>query len=74
MISKEEYVSFYKGLTNNWEDNLAVKHFSMKCQLGIHKDNQNRAKLVALLRYDHLTKSIDEMMRLKDCVALFFCN
>ena len=32
-VTKEEYATFYKHISHNWEDHLTVKHLPMTGQL-----------------------------------------
>merc|ERR1712054_639475 len=65
-ITKEEYSSFYKILTNDWEK--FYEQFSKNLKLGIHEDQTNREKLANFLRYN-TSKSGEDMISLKEYVA-----
>uniref|UniRef100_A0A2K5RGZ2 Histidine kinase/HSP90-like ATPase domain-containing protein n=1 Tax=Cebus imitator TaxID=2715852 RepID=A0A2K5RGZ2_CEBIM len=60
-IIQEEYGEFYKSLTNDWEDHLAVKHFFVEGQLEFrNKKKKNNIKLYVCLVF--IMDSCDELI------------
>ncbi|VAI73832.1 unnamed protein product [Triticum turgidum subsp. durum] len=63
-ITKDEYAAFYKSLTNDWEEHLAVKHFSVEedLPLNISRETLQQNKILKVIRKNLVKK----------CIELFF--
>merc|ERR1711865_219206 len=64
-VTNEEYASFYKSLSNDWEDHLSVKHGgvvdSEDLPLNISRETLQQNKIRRVIKKNLVKKSIDMM-------------
>ncbi|KAL1781009.1 heat shock protein HSP 90-beta [Sigmodon hispidus] len=62
-MTQEDYGEFYKSLTNDWEDHLAVKHFSVEAPFDLFENkNEKKNSIKLYVRPVFIMDSCDELI------------